>query len=245
MFWSGGASDSISDSISECYSGDVFMYDIQNDAWSACPKRRHGGYHRSFCMNGKLYIFCSKTGQRTFEHHCHKSIERLDVKAHTQGQSVNWENFPLSDEFFKLMWSPVICPISEHEIVSLSFGWESKSTSSKWFQCPVLGRKEGGVTIFNVQTNSMEKIGNFGNDPKMFGRYLSAKPWNCRMTRNGQIAAAVYVGVPDLQEFVMTYTRGDSKIRVHREDPEKVIRHKSTEEIISDFDVPITEPTEV
>ena len=64
------------------------------------------------------------------------------------------------------------------------------------------------------------------------------------MTRNGQVAAAVYVGIPDLQEFVMTYTRGDSKIRVHREDPEKEIR-KSTGEIITDFDVPITEPTAV
>ena len=61
VFWSGGTSDGRI--IPEGYSGDVFMYDIQNDTWSACPKRcRLGGDHRSFCMNDKLYIFCSKTG---------------------------------------------------------------------------------------------------------------------------------------------------------------------------------------
>ena len=79
-------------------------------------------------MNGKLYIFCSKTGERTFEGHCRKLIERLDVKALTQGQSVNWENCSLSPDVFKLMWSPVVCPISENEILSLSFGYNDMRT---------------------------------------------------------------------------------------------------------------------
>ena len=62
------------------------MYDIRNDSWSACPKRKQkGGNHNSFCMNGKLYIVFGDTGGIRGRPVEHKTIERLDVKAHIEG----------------------------------------------------------------------------------------------------------------------------------------------------------------
>ena len=47
----------------------------------------------------------------------------------------------------------------------------------------------------------------------------------------------------------MTFTRGDSKIRIHREDPGKKIEiycdESGTKELITDFDIPITKPIEI
>ena len=64
----------------------------------------------------------------------HKTIERFDVKAHIQGQSVNWEMWQLIPESHELIDRPLFAPISETEIAFLSFD------------------DNGGVAIYNVET---------------------------------------------------------------------------------------------
>ena len=76
-------------------------------------------------MNGKLYIVFGDTGGIFLQPVEHKTIERLDVKALTQGQSVNWEKWELPPEHYNLMLYPIMAPISETEIISIRFGFKN------------------------------------------------------------------------------------------------------------------------
>lgn len=67
--------------------------------------------------------------------------------------------------------------------------------------------------IYNVETRSMENVGNFGQ----FSIMLAAKPGYCTMIGKGHVAAAVKVGLRGNTTVVMNYKRGDKKIRVHFE----------------------------
>ena len=61
-------------------------------------------------------------------------------------------------------------------------------------------------------------MGKFGVSPSSG---VAANYGFCKMTRKDQVAASVFINYGE--KVIMTYTRGDSKIRVHREDPEKEI----------------------
>ena len=191
------------------------MYDVRNDTWSDCPKRKQkGGDHSTFCLNDKLYIFISEMeGNRPrTDIPFHKTIERLDVKAHIQGQTVAWEQWVLPIEHFRLMFCPFIAPISETEIVCLSFGRDNIRPSyfSMW---SYQGRREGGIVTYDVEKRTIKNVGKFGQFPTAF----ASEHTNSKMIRNGQVAGAVFDQQYEI--LVISYMKGDSKIRVYREDP--------------------------
>ena len=107
-----------------------------------------------------------------------------------------WE-LPL--EHFKLFKCPIIAPISENQIVFLNFG------------CV-----DGYVATYNVETRTVVTKGKIKKTKSM----ISCKYDHCKMIRNGQVAAAVYYHSPGrpVEKVVVTYTKDDSKIRIHRED---------------------------
>ena len=124
-------------------------------------------------MNGKLYIVFGNPGINHDYDAQHKTIERLDVKAHIQGQSVDWEQWELPLEHLKLMFSPVIAPISDTEIVAIRFGTMYGGQLRDRFNFQIndssgriLNRSDdGGVAIYNVETRSLENVGNFDEIP--------------------------------------------------------------------------------
>ena len=102
------------------------MYNIEEKEWTNCPDLKYAYInHSSVCVNGKVYLFYGQS--KTYEDELYNwapsdSIERLDVEAHIEGQSVEWEGVVIPPEQLMLIKCPLMAPISDTEIAFLRFG---------------------------------------------------------------------------------------------------------------------------
>ena len=135
-----------------------------------------------------------------------RSIERLDVQAHIEGEAVQWEVIEMDLNERNLIWCPLMAPISDTEIAFLRFGQDCYTQKVPGVMTPLT---VGGVAVYDVAQNKVTNVASTGL--KFATEYNT-----CITASQGKIVALV--SAQNGSKKIVSYSKGDSKIRVFAED---------------------------